>query len=738
MAWRREQLAGMGLHIEGILTSTSEPEGIAYRYGHAPDSSDFSWVEGLLEVPAQVAHSVDPYTGVHDISSHTFRLALQHAPELWAQGEVVATLAADLTSGQMQVAAGVLSEGDIVYIGDETMQVGALASTANGIDTWGVFQGRARSGIGDYVAGAAVYRGGLPRSRRRGRLVTLYELRDTGENEVAIWTGAIVATRLHQLAGYIELICDEYLSVLARRQLNRKAQALDVAGLSLGPFSATGVVALPAGHTPAVPGAARAYVQIEDVVVSLDVGAGSYSTPTGTWRRYLGEAGTWTEDPAGVSAWEVLYANAREGVTSFEDIDDPWNPVAVCLALVLSTGRGNNDPISGRTSDVLARRWGLAVPVSRIDEDAWEAAIAQTADIEIEQFYAGFDGAEFDAWSWIRETLRALGYFLAPSLTGDIGPRRYGPPTVDDLAAIVGGDSAWLYPEEVLLDMQEERAIGLVSASVGETPWGGASTLEYIEPYIESPTRVEADAGLVLANQASPQTFRVPWLYRSSVDRADRLMWERFADRRDAPVMATCTVSREHPQTAPAPSAGALPALGAYVRLYTDDLFEMLGADGTDQALSGLAAIGQVLSVDLDYQAETATVGLALWGYLRPDLGRLIAPGAVTVSASGADLTVVETGDAITAGDELVLTDEHDREHDGVLYTCTARVGSVLTLSPSPPNVAGLYVRLADVDDYDNATWTGAALAPDGRRWAYVADASGLLGAGDDAGDRWS
>ena len=736
MAWRREQRAGMGIHIEGVFTSSSVEDGVVYHYGHAPLLSGFTWTEGLLEPPATVAHSVDPYTGVHDISSHTFRIALSLAPEVWAQGVEVGALTAALTTN-LEIAAGTLTAGDIIYIGDETLEVTSLGSTANGVDTWNVGRGRGLSAEGTYAAGAVVYRGGLPRSRRRGRLVTLYEHRDPSETPVAIWTGAIVATRLHKLASYIELVCDEYLSVLARKKLNRQAAALDARGLSLGAFGATGIVTLPQGHTPSVQGASRAYVQIEDVVVSLDTGAGTYTTPTGSWRRYLGEAGTWTEDPAGVSAWEVLYANTREQVTSFEGIDDPWNPVAVCLALLLSTGQGTNN-LSGRTSDVLARRWGVGVPVSRLDGDAWEAAIAATADITLEQFYAGFDGAEFDAWGWIRETLRALGYFLAPDLQGDIGPRRYGPPTVNELAAIVAGDSTWLYPEEVLLDLQEERAIGLVSASVGETPWGGASTIEYLEQRIESPTRLEADAGLVLANNASPQAFSVPWLYRSSVDRADRLMWERFADRQNAPVMVTCTVSRNHPQTPPATVAGALPALGSYVRIFTDTLFEMVGADGTDQTLEGLAAIGQVLSVDLDYATETAQVGLALWGYLRPDLGRLIAPGAVTVSASGADLTIVETGDAITAGDELVLTDEHDRPHDGVLYTCSGKAGSVLTLTPNPPNVAGLYVRLADLDDYDNATWTGAALAPDGRRFAFVADASGLLGAADGAGDRWS
>lgn len=748
MSFLARQTPGMGIHVEGWVVEGAASGGVVLYHGTPPDSHALTWIEGLVAPPERAATSIDPVSGTHDVSTHTFRISLTHAALAWAQGTPAAVLesAIGTVTTTLQAAAGALTAPGYAYLGDETVRLVSLDSSSSGVDTFTITRAQGGSVAGTYDRGATVYTGAPDRAKRRGRIVTLYETRDPSVAPEVIWVGAIVRTRVDQAAGVVELLCDEYLSVLARRELGRAAPALSTARLDLGPVSATGAVDVPESHAPINPTSGRAFVQIGDVVVSLDAGSRAYTTPTGTWRTYLGERGVFDGDPG--PGYEVLYASRAENVTSFEGASDPWHLVSVCLCMMLSTGTGANDPAFG-TYDVLGRAWGLGVPVSRIDGASWEAAISSTPGLVIDQIHGGFGGEVFRAWEWIKESLRVAGFFVARTLEGKLSCVRYGPPRTEDLGAILSsGASAFVLPGEVTIEGREETAIGMVSGELGASPWGGPATIEVREPAVESLQRLEADAGYELASGARPQAFRLPWLARTSRARAERLLWQRYADRKSAPPELVCTLTRAHPDTGAAEAGGTLPAPGSYLRLYGASRWRLVGADGADVDINaaGLVAIVQLVAVDLDYRRETAPARVVLWGYARETLGRRIAPAAVSVSAAGAVLTVSELVDAsgfsgFSDGDELVLTDVHGRRVDSVLYTLSGYVAGSMTLTPNPPNASGLYVRLADVDDYDNAGWSGATLvsAPgDKRQWAYVSDADARLGAGDDQGDVWS
>jgi len=76
----------IGVHIEGLVGDvTTKSAGACYYYSRggdlAPDtsSSDYDWIDALVDLPASVATRVDLVTGDWQMSAMTFRLAATDA-----------------------------------------------------------------------------------------------------------------------------------------------------------------------------------------------------------------------------------------------------------------------------------------------------------------------------------------------------------------------------------------------------------------------------------------------------------------------------------------------------------------------------------------------------------------------------------------------------------------------------------------------------------------------------------
>lgn len=720
-----------GIQIEGFGSDTASTDGIALTMStltpHA--SSAYEWRAALTADPGNVTTRVDPFRGRWSTSSITLRIARTDALATSLMGTPAYTssvLGVGLTAGATSVSTSTISPtysaGDVVYIGDEAILLGAIVGSFFTSCTRGMWGTEAAA----HDAGSLVF-GASPYWYRR--VVRLIEHETTTGAEAVLWQGFVENVRAR--GPQLEVECVSMLQAQSRQRIN--SRAVNHARYT-GEGSARIWRADPAYRVRRQPVTARGtyveHYQIGDgTIMAVDQLVNVYPNPI---RPYLVVLGV-NSDPEqlpdelfdGADIWPLLVVDRdldgtiADAISSTADLASPYHPLAIALALLMSTGTGDNG-----TYDVLGESWGMGMDY--VDVTAFTDEITARPDLAVDRLVLGWDGEEVAGLRVVTDKLlRPFGYSLTVASDGSLGLCRLRLPSLLDRAEAVG-NTLTVYP-----DQQPEEDLQLPSRGrrlvvrVGGEPFGEARELviqltdRSLRPgRLQDAPELKLDlsvikperliSGEVLTTFASTLIGGLALALDSAPMLRVRTPSWRFAGLADMAVGKLAAVD-------------GLDSANAW----------WVNPDGTLTALdaSDVSGVGLVVGLSQPTFEAWMTVDLLMIGGRVPDYIHLRAPSAKVDSWVPNTLTiqaaVYSADDAATfeVGDELSLWDEDGARTSTATPQITGIAGTALTLSGgfgtgTPTN--GDIIRISRSTLFDNTAHISGVKRP----FAYMGGGS--------------
>lgn len=459
--------------FDGHGTDATATSGNAYYFaatsGATPVGSAYNWINGLTDLPSAITTTIDPFTGDMQSSAFTFTLeASDRIAQAFMFEQVLpphalfAAIDSSATAMTLQVASSYPSSGEVVWVGDEAI----LLVTGSGPGYATVQRGFYNTDAAAHGADDAAFTG-LP--YWRGRVVRFIE-QDTSTGTITTrWRGLV--TDIAQVGPNIQVQTVELLGALRGAEANTgAAQPSNTFRWRPGPSGyLLGEVVAFEPRLWSISDGDNLTLQVDGALVASTLTAGGT-----VWRHsrstYLlegspregADGNDGDEDVAAESVYEVLGWSKASGIAPTSSLSQPYHPVAIALALLTSTGTGDNGPF-----DVLGADAGLAVPWSFFS--GVEAFIADTSELAIDRYVLGWDGSTWVPWASAQTLLRAFGLLFGRSGDGLITIQRLRTVTIAD---IDGDASLTLYPDVVpTLARRLSRTPAEVVATVGATPW---------------------------------------------------------------------------------------------------------------------------------------------------------------------------------------------------------------------------------------------------------------------------
>lgn len=727
----------IGVRIEGIGRDTAK-DGLCLYWSAGqpptlPAGLALEWVQGMTRPPQGVSTSVDVWSSRWQISALSLTLSYFHAQVLLTTQtrsavELTASIAADTLD--LPLSDPTLG-GSVVWIEDEAILLGAW-------DGVSVYEACSRGHWGTtaapHAAGQQVY---TRPPYWQQRLVEVYTLDLATGVERLRWRGYLTKRQTGADGTTVELGCEEYFGVWRRAEANRYPRDLNAGGAlrvnragSLygelrdadGQRSRVGALsaeAIAAGFPGASVHVAGAIVPLRydatgaaslDVLVNrrfgqdLDVDAADERVQ---YRAYT--------DPA----WEVVvwdrYGDVgkapgeRPTSPTFGYDLLPWHPLRIAQILLRSDGEGTADPLSAR--------WGLGL--RHIDWTAWDAEIARTRALQIDQVILGADGKPYRPLEVVEELLRALGYYLAPQLSGTLTIRRLVSLTVAGYAE-ARAQRTTIYPGTLELVPAPDVGLTELTATVGETPFSSARRIRVSAAGTSPRAAYLADArrwevrlpfwrqseavrlGLELAEGASLVHYALPRLRVSVPDPALTSI--------DCSIGKYITLDAEGLQTAWVLDRDGQPIPPADMPTRVD--------------LVGLVVGVRIRWEDMTHELEVLLIAWHTGAYTRER-----APAAEVVSVSFRDLEIEDALDdplgddqGFWVGDEVFLCDYTGSPLEGP-FTVTSVTPGLIELNAPPSLFAEGLLVLARSVYYANT----ARYAFEPRPYVYLADGGQIL-----------
>ena len=722
----------IAIAIEGVGSLRSKASGLALYYGHltaaqeAALPSGYEWWPALAEVPSPVSASVNPFTGDWSVSAQDYSLeasdrvaALLMSDRRDAAYALDGAITASATS--MDVDTSGVSTGDVLWLGDEAVLVGAASGTALTSLTrgfWGTTAQPHADGVGVYT--------GIP--YWRSRKVELLEVDVRSGTVTTRWRGLV--SDIAQDAARIEMRCEELLGALAAATVNTDAPKVAPGQArwsgrrleALSPFRSTSTLSASALD---IASSRTLLYQVDEALVPISwsrlgsTGVSGQGRPAedtsglaGDTLLLLGssapdesEDATPVEEVREVLGW-IRQSGTGTGAQGYTPISGsallPFHPISVCLTLLTSTGHGGNGDY-----DILAPGWSLGVDY--LDWSAWETARDDHPNLVIDRLILGWGGEEVSPFEVVREVLRPFGYYLAITDDGLLYPARLRMVTEGDVDAAT--NTIGLYPDGPLtLDRSLSMSTASVRAVVGGLPWEDGATIT-----VRDPAR-SGRAGQLL-------DARVHTLDLGIFD-PSRITTDGVIDAVVSPFVGllglgldTAPVLRgrvaDHQQTAGLANLD----LGSYVRV--DDLGGVVDPwlvlpDGSRVALDATSPrwVGILTERAWDPRDHSYTVALLLINWRAGVAVKLRAPaGVVSIVPGGSIITFTSDGPyganaglGFVVGDQVRVCDANGVPTGTGTRTITAVVtnqintGTAFGVAPS----VGEVIRLVQSGSYDN------------------------------------
>lgn len=695
---------------------------------------------------------------------------------------------------------GALSVGDVVYIGDETVWISGAIAIGPTFDRFIIQRGIGWTVARDYPAGEGIY-SQLPYLRGRVvRLVRMIDeaaaeiiwsgvVRNLALNdqqtEIIIDAAELIGTLQGATGNTAPRVYTPSIgSVTTNNDSTAILGSLPVSpqNIRLCPANSTAYIQATVGdnnyilrgvYWPLSPG----QVVFGEVV---QTGPNSYDVTAESPVAYPPNGPVIINDDTAASAFpsdstfqEVIFFS-RDAVpdgagsrgTLDNTIPDPRHPLSIALAfLVSSGGDGYNNPEdpdslgSYLAYDVLAADVGMGIPTglvseSRVDIASFRNLIAIDNDIEIDQFLVCQDAETFDVLEVVRDRLLApYQYFLAIDQAGRIAARKLSSFGVNAIAQVeAGADNSILIPDKVALDFKLATTVSRLTANVGGWLFDEG---QGITTTTTGSTRLDQ---LMTGGRGDSYDYST-----IAVDRYPQAL-AKLANlarlRAEHPPVLRCRMYWTHDETIGGFTGGAIPSIGEWVRIFAGGEAELklVGPSGArvdpDDADNWIAFVGLVVGVTQNFADYTQDVSCLLVGWQAGNFVRLIAPAGETIDfgftageyyfdLDGFDIL----GAGFAVGDDVAvyylqgMQWEDSSPRDITAITAPApgviRIFLGAVAYDTTPPLAGMIIRLANVNAFSNPSWTTGALVPPAfasRRYCYNADEAGEVFLGQ-AGD---
>jgi len=734
----------LGFSIEGVGLDATVSNGIVFSWGtHAATVSDYEFIHTLGSPPQSVETSTNPYTGDWSVSAFVFEVDFSDrlGSLLMRDGDLLGrlTLGSGPGASNIYFDDGTDREGEVVWIRDEAILLGPYDS-GNGRHT-GCTRGYWSSTAQDLKIDDGVY-DQVPYWDTR--LVRLIEHDVEAASTRTRWRGIIRNIETVEDGTRIRITTEELLSSLSSARVNKRA--INLANKGTG-ISAGGQIT--GALSRAVPRVQRGvsigddvFVQYGDGVIRTTSG-GSYLRPLDR-RRWLLDSEPQGGKPIEVErCYEVFLVDRISDYASTSDLTYPYHPLSIALALLTSTGGGDNG-----TYDILGKDWGLGVDF--VSWAAWNSELSATSELVIDQLVLGFDGEPVDVMAVVQDKLlRPFGWFLGITDDGLIGLGRLRLFSIGDIDDASSNEVKPYYPDGPLQMQRPFRATtGEVEAEIGTLPWQDGRKI-----VVREPTR-SSRRGLL--GDSRKQRLDL------SVIRADAVQ-NLGRDGADEEVNTLASLLQLQLDTAPRVRIRVTDYtfdsldydIGSIVKLTElgGETAWLIGPDGArveDSSLTEARYHGMIIGrrwITGDATREHSyELTLLLASYYRNDYIRERAPSCVVESYTSGDQFECDTSDlgssvsvdkVFAVGDEIELwTRDGERRTTPEVVTITSfpsssEIAYSPSLSASP--VAGQIVRLAESTQYGNTAYYSS----DARPFTYLADSDETIdeGASDDEAD---
>lgn len=704
--------------IEGLGSDTTKTLGLALYHGlDTPSATDSGgspllreWWPCVEALPPALTTSVNPYSG--DWSTSALSMELSASDRVAAllmrrQREIDTLLTSALTAAATTVTIGMTSlAGQPIWIDDETILLGT--HTGGGTYT-GCTRGFWGSTAATHAAEAGVY---TSTPTINGRLVSVIEHNpDTGV-EVIRWRGFVTSVEMSEARITVQL--EELLTVWSGAEINRDAPSYTGA-LRLEAFGderrTTGIITgVEARVSPARGGV---YMQTGTSVSSFGVRAGiaGGGGPDFDGLRNDGEVGD-VVDPV----FEILYINRSGGAASTSDLTYPYHPLAIALALLMSTGTGDLGAY-----DVLGSEWGLGIDY--VDLGSFEAQITAHPDLAIDRLVLGWDGAVVNVFDVIeRVLLKPFGYFLTVTATGLVGVGRLRLLDIQDWSDATSNAISAYVDGPLRLDRAMESIPQTIIAEVGAAPWTDGQRI-----VVREATR-STRLGRLQRTRETQLDYQVLYPQRLGI-----ISGRSSGDLSNALVnllqIQLDTVPRLHIRVADYQQSGvdAFDLGNVYrvsdISAETAWIVDNTGARTVD--LTSIAYAGMLIGRTWDPSNYSYELELLLLNFETGKFVRWRAPAAVVASNVAGVLTCSDVlgGDpddarTFTAGDEVYFwTVDGVDAALGLYFTVLSTAANTITIDSDPGDVSGLVLRLVASTVYSNTNII--SLTP--RPYAYLA-----------------
>ena len=704
----------LGFAFEGCGISTAKSAGIClHDSAHpAPASSSYEWIPALAVTPSGLDTTINPYTGDWAVSSYTVDISgsdRMRALFFTEQHTPSGALDSALTSTAATVPYDVPGlAGQVIWVNDEAILLGTYSSGVGYTSSTRAYWGTSRQ---FHIAGSYVYEDATP--YWESRLVTMVEHDLSDGTETVRWRGLITDMRTDERGARITIETIEILGALRDAQTNLDAVAWPVSRAINTATYARQIT----GWTPqVVRGATVGYFQIgpDFIIEGAPDDAGTVTLVTSGF----GLVGTvasedTTKDLS--SVYEVCI------LQSFATLPEPTHPVAICLALLTSTGKGHNT-----SYDILTERFGLGIDY--LDFTKWTDAIAAYPDLSVDRLLLGWDGESVDVLQEVQAILRVYGFFITVTSTGLLGLARLRLLDIGDVDSV---QSTTIYPDGPLQWLRSfGNAAQEVVAIVGGLPWEESSTIVLREARRSRRTALLGDARTYDIDLSILSPERVQVSSRESSVLASSLASLLYLGIDAAPRLRVRVPDYRMSSTLTSLDLGDIIVIPS-VEVEDGWLLDPEGnlvEDGTDVRFYGML-VGRLW----DAITHSYTLELVLMNYRVNNYARLRAPAATVDAWDGAGLLLTLDGtdygagsdpaSQFEAGDEVTLWNA-----DGTLYASGFHVVDVpsgdeleLNAAPSPTPKSGLVLRVAASDVFDNDSRYSGTKRP----FAYAAPADG-------------
>lgn len=705
----------LGFAFEGCGISTAKSAGIClHDSAHpAPASSSYEWIPALAVTPSGLDTTINPYTGDWAVSSYTVDISgsdRMRALFFTEQHTPSGALDSALTSTAATVPYDVPGlAGQVIWVNDEAILLGTYSSGVGYTSSTRAYWGTSRQ---FHIAGSYVYEDATP--YWESRLVTMVEHDLSDGTETVRWRGLITDMRTDESGARITIETIEILGALRDAQTNLDAVDWVPVGSPRYGFSKLFVAEW---EPQVVRGSTTALMQVGDNFIA---GATLNSEGTGLLVPLSGTSGiTQSELELEGKLPSKVYEVCM--LSSFATLPEPAHPVAICLALLTSTGKGHNGDY-----DILTERFGLGIDY--LDFTRWTDAITAYPDLTIDRLLLGWNGEPVDVLQEAQKILRVFGFFITVTSTGLLGLARL---RLFDISDIETAQATTIYPDGPL---QWLRSFGSaakeVVAIVGGLPWEKTSRLTIREARRSRRTALLGDARTYDLDLSVLDPSRLEISDRESSLLSTSLASMLFLGIDAAPRLRVRVPDYRMSSTLTSLDLGDLIVIPS-VEVEDGWLLDPEGnlvEDGDDLRFYGML-VGRLW----DAVNHTYTLELILMNYRVNNYARLRAPAAVVDAwdAGGLLLTLDGTeygagsnpASQFEAGDEVTLWNA-----DGTLYASGFHVVDVpngdeleLNVAPVPAPKAGVVLRVAASDVFDNDSRYSGIKRP----WAYAAPADG-------------